>query len=120
MPVLKLRFVVIGSLVVMAAIAGPLLMIRKQVYVRNLAIRREQLADSLSVYSREAARLTIVAKQLSSPQRLEQIARDKLGMEYPSSAQITIVQPRAPSKARFLDAAGFFAFLRRSLAQSRG
>lgn len=117
MPVLKLRYLVIGIMVVAGAIAGPLLSVRKQVYLRDLAIRRETLGDSLAVCRREAMALSAEARSLSSPQRVEQIARERLNMDYPTSNQIVIVENRRRPSTR--SARGFLALLKRSLGQGR-
>jgi cell division protein FtsL len=114
--VLRVRFVVACTVAVALAIATPLLMVKKQVYLRSLAIRKEKLSDSLLVAGKEVAQLSIQMQKLSAPSRIETIARQNLGMDYPKAGQIVIVQPgrpqpiQTPGKQR-----GFLALMRRSL-----
>ena len=112
-PVIKLRHVGAGVLVVATAITGPLLVVRKQVYLRDLAIRREQLSDTLAVNRRETASLAVEARQLSSLRRIETIARDQLNMDYPKSDQIKIVEGRKNTGG----GRGFLALIKRSLGR---
>lgn len=118
-PVLKFRYAAIASLVVAFAIAAPLLMVGKQVYMRNLAIRCEQLSDSVYSYNREIGQLVLRCQSLATPQRIEQIAREKLDMTYPGSDQIVIVEPSRRSSPRRAGTA-FFAFIRKSFGSGRG
>jgi cell division protein FtsL len=116
----RARLVVACTVAVALAIATPLLMVKKQVYLRGLAIRRERLSDSLLVAGRDVAQLSIQMQKLSAASRIEAIARQKLGMDYPKAGQIVIVQPgrpqpmQAPGKQR-----GFLALMRRSLGGGR-
>jgi cell division protein FtsL len=107
-----------GVLLVSLAIAGPLLTVRRQVYMRNLAIRCEQLTDSLQVSTSEIGPLLLRARALASAQRVERIAREKLNMDYPGPEQIVIVESR-PARSRPLREGGIMALLRRSLGQER-
>ncbi len=117
-PVLRLRMVGGGVLLVALAIAGPLLTVRRQVYMRNLAIRREQLTDSLQACTAEIGPLMLRARALASAQRVERIARDDLAMDYPSPDQIVIIESR-PSRCWALPEGGFLALIRRSLGQEK-
>jgi len=83
------------------------------VYLRDLAIACEQLADSLAVQKREAAALTVEARRLSSAQRIEQIARSRLNMDYPTSHQMVIVEDRRRTRV----GGGFLALIKRSLGR---
>lgn len=118
MPVLKLRYVVAGVLIVGSVIAGPLLVVRKQVYLRDLAIRREHLNDSLTAANRCAAELNIEVRRLSSQHRIERLAREQLDMEYPESHQIVIVEDDHGRGGRGGND-GFMAVLKRSLGKGR-
>lgn len=88
--------------------------------MRNLAMKREQLADSLYTCNREIGTLVLRTQALASAPRIEQIARERLNMDYPSSEQIVILESRSGTRARHASAAGILAILRRSLGQNRG
>ena len=120
-PVVKLRYVLFGVVAVTSVIAGPLLAIRKHVYLRNLAIKREALSDSLSSTSERLAHLRMEARDLSSPARIERIASRDLNMDYPKSDQIVIVESKSKKKKNSFKpfGSGIFALLRRSLGQSK-
>ena len=115
-PVLRLRLIALGVAAMAVIVAGPLLSVRKQVYLRDLAIRRESLADSLKSAERAAAGLTVELRTLASAPRLERIARSRLQMDYPTSDQIVIVERRTQPAAT---GGGFVKLLKRSLGQSR-
>jgi len=121
-PVVRLRPVIVCVALVALAIASPLLVVRKQVYLRSLAIEREQLADSLLSADRALARLSVQAQALDATPRIEAAARQYLGMEYPKAEQIVIVgggralppPNAASSRVRLL------TLLRRAFGQERG
>jgi cell division protein FtsL len=116
-PVIRLRIALVAVCTVACAIAGPLLMVRKQVHLRNLAIRRERLADSLHVCNREVGELVLRVQALTAPQRIEHVARDRLGMDYPSPSRVVIVETRSQRPARA--GRGILMLLRRALKQER-
>jgi len=99
-PVLRFRIIGIAVMVVCAAILLPLFSVWKQVYLRETSIRKEILSDSLSHCQEELTRLTLVEQKLSSVDRIEKIAREKLGLDYAHSEQIEIIS-LAEVKPRF-------------------
>jgi hypothetical protein len=119
-PLIRLRHFLIGIVAVCLLIAGPLLAVGKQVYVRNASIRKTALSDSLAQRRAEVARLKQAAEKLSCTQRIETFARIGLGLEYPAFGQITVMRPPVERKAGILDGWEFFAILKRSITQDRG
>jgi cell division protein FtsL len=112
---LPLIVVVVGAL-----ITGPLLVVWKQVYITKVSIKRAALSDSLNVLSKEAAQWRFLTEKLSSTSRIETIAHERLGLEYPSAGQITIIKGQELVRSDHDGASGFIAFLRRSFSRSRG
>ncbi len=118
-PVVKIRHVLVAMVAVACVITGPLLAIRKHVYLRNLAIRREALSDSLTGESKDLARLQMQVQDLSSPARIERIAGQRLNMHYPKSDQIVIIESKP--RRRFRSAGdGILALIKRSFGRGSG
>ena len=91
-PIVKLRFIV-GMVALLAlVISGPMLIVWKQVYINSSSRKMEKMSDSLQVLSRDIATLRMSCEQLSSTERIQAFARENLGLDYPSSNQIEIVE----------------------------
>jgi hypothetical protein len=118
-PILKFRVLFGAVIVVMLLIAGPLMMVWKQVYINSSSLKLEKMADTLAILQRESAALEIKAEQLSNPMRIEKFAETVLHLEYPSSDRIEIVR-FANDRTSRNPAVRFFAALRRSVLKDRG
>lgn len=101
-------------------VIGPLLVVWKQVYITEVSMKRSALSDSLTVLSKETARLRFAAEKLSSTARIESIARERLGLEYPGADQMVIIKQREIDKTQPGNEGNFFVILRRSLSHVRG
>ena len=115
----RFRHIVVAALVLSVAVLGPLFTVWKQVYMREICIRREILGDSLAVLEGDLVRLARSSKQLGQIERIERIARSRLGLVYPSSGQIVIVTAQQQQKARAASRGGgwnILAIIRRSLS----
>jgi cell division protein FtsL len=119
-PVVRMRHVVVLALFVTVLAAGPLCIVWKQVYITQLSIRQNSVADSVSILSKHAAQLRLTVDRLSETGRIEVIAREKLNMEYPQASNIVIIGRDTPRKSKKLEKSGFFAILRRSITGERG
>jgi cell division protein FtsL len=120
-PVVRLRTLVIWSVLIGLFVACPLFAVWKQVCVRNLSIRKTALADSLTISNREIARLGLIAEKYSATPRIETVARERLGLEYPTADQIVVIRPvHEEPKRGGLGGWEFLAILRRSLSPDRG
>lgn len=120
-PIIRFRSMLLGILLVGGFIAGPLLMVWKQVYITSTSWNMGSMTDSLTVLNREIAALRMQCEYLSSNRRIEKIARGSLGLDYPTSEQIVIV--RIPDGYRMAQTGwphGLFVFLRKSLFGDRG
>jgi len=91
-PLIRLRFMLIGLVLLALAISGPLLVVRKQVYITDVSMKMNALSDSLNMLNKEIATLQLTAEQLSANGRIEEFARTARNLEYPSVNQIVIVK----------------------------
>ncbi len=101
-------------------VIGPLLVVWKQVYITEVSMKRSALADSLTILSKETAQLRFAAEKLSNTSRIETIARERLGLEYPAAGQIIIIKHGGQDGKQSDGEGNFFAILRRSLPHMRG
>jgi cell division protein FtsL len=120
-PVVRLRTIVIWGVLIGLFVACPLFSVWKQVCVRDLSIRKTALADSLVACNREIARLRLIAEKYSATPRIENVARERLGLEYPTADRIVVIRPVHEEPRRStLGGWEFLAILRRSLSPDRG
>jgi len=94
-PVVRLRIMLVGVCIVVAAILGPLALVYKQSYINQTSIRLEAKADTINALNREIAALKLKSSNLSTTARIERLAKS-YGLEYPSSDQIEVVKVRTP------------------------
>jgi cell division protein FtsL len=94
-PLLKLRHIPLIFLGIAMLIAGPLCIVWKQVYINELSMRKKTLNESIVRLSAEATRLQLIVEKLSSPLRIEKIAREHLTLDYPVASQMVIVKETA-------------------------
>jgi hypothetical protein len=81
--------IIVGGIALL--LAGPLLLVWKQAYIRGSSVRLEAMTDTLSLLDREIAHLRLKSERLSSVERIEAFAQTSLGLEYPSSDRLVIV-----------------------------
>jgi cell division protein FtsL len=91
-PLIRFRFMVIGLVLLLLVIAGPLLVVTKQVYITDVSMRMNRLSDSLRVLHKEISTLQLTREHLSANERIESFARASIGLEYPTVNQIVIVK----------------------------
>lgn len=120
-PIFRFRSMLMGIVLLAVLISGPLLLVWKQVCINSLSLEMEHTSDTLAVYAKDIAALRLKAEYLSSNARIERIARNSLGLEYPTSEQIVIVKV---DEGRPFAAAGWthgvLAFLRKSIFGESG
>ena len=120
-PIFRFRSMLLGIVILGAAISGPLLLVWKQVYINSVSLKMERKNDTLTVLRREIAGLELQCQQLASNARIEGIARTSLGLEYPTSEQIVILKV---SDTRHATVGGWtqnlLAFLKKSIRGDRG
>ena len=120
-PVIRFRSMMLGTAAISALIACPLLMVWKQVYFTSSSLRIDKMTDSLMILSREIETLRLRCERLSSKDRIETIARTRLGLDHPAADRIVII--RIPSDATgsgIVWSREFMAFLKRSFRGDRG
>ena len=119
-PILKLRFV-IGVVAILAlVIAGPMLIVWKQVYINATSMKMEKMSDSLSVLNREIATLKLACEHMSTTEKIERFARINLGLEYPLSNQIEIVELNGHKSINTNVFGNFISAFKRSVLKDRG
>jgi len=91
-PLIRIRFMAIGLVLLALLITGPLLIVAKQAYITNVSMKMNSLSDSLRMLNKEIASLQITAEQLSSNGRIEEFAKKTCGLDYPAVNQIVIVK----------------------------
>lgn len=119
-PLLRMRHMPGIIAFVAVLVMGPLLVVWKQVYITEISMKESALTDSLKVLSKETAQLRFAAEKLSNTGRIESIARERLGMEYPAAGQIVIIKRMETDGTRYGNEGNFLAILRRSLSHMRG
>ena len=119
-PLIRLRSMLGGTTVIAVLIAGPLLLVWKQVYLTSASIRLQRMTDSLSVLSREITTLRLRCERLSSKERIEYIAQTALGLEHPAAERIFIVKIPAGAAGHKMEwPREIVAFLKKSLRGDR-
>lgn len=114
------RYFIAVLLVLGIAVVLPLLVVWKQAFITGLSMRRDQLVDSLTVLQHEAVQLDAMARRLAGTGRIERIARESLGLDYPRSKKIVVVHPeQSPPQHAGLNSP-FWALLCRSLVREKG
>ncbi|MFP4163245.1 MAG: cell division protein FtsL [Chitinispirillaceae bacterium] len=120
-PVVRLRYMFVGILLIMAAISGPLLLVWKQSYINQVSIRLENMNGSLAEIDRDIAALRLECEKLSATSRIERVARENLELEYPSSDQIVIINGGEEGKSENEGGISrLFAWVRHSITGERG
>jgi cell division protein FtsL len=120
-PIIRFRSMLLGTVVVAMLITIPLLMVWKQVYITSASLRMEKMTDSLSILSREMTTLRLRCEQLSSRDRIEDLAQKKLGLDYTPTDQIVIVKIHDEANVVFTGwPQELVAFLKKSLFGDRG
>jgi cell division protein FtsL len=117
-----MRHVVVIAVALCAGLAAPLATVGKQVYITSGSMKYKHLCDSVAVLKQESQRLRLVCDGLSDRLRIETVARERLGLEYPSSVRISVL-PAAGHRARPTDVPSrweFFAILKRSFTGEKG
>jgi cell division protein FtsL len=118
-PVVKLRYIALITGLLFLCIAGPLFIVWKQVSIHTVSVELDRLTDSLSVMHKEAASLRAAVQKLSRTARIETVATKHLDMHYPSSDQITIIEPEKKETKALLTDWEFLAIFKKSLIQDK-
>ena len=90
-PIIRFRSMMVGVGLIALLISGPLLLVWKQVYITDTSLKLNAMADTLASLEKQVAALRLTRERLSSTERIEQLARNVLQLDYPSSDQIVIV-----------------------------
>jgi hypothetical protein len=112
-PLIRFRSMFIGTLLLILLITGPLLLVTKQVYINNVSLRMNAMADSLEMLNKEITSLELTCQQLSFNERIERVVRDARQLEYPTANQIVIVKMH--SNTNSAGVSDFITFVKRAL-----
>ena len=115
-----LRYFFTATVLVTIVVIFPLSLVWKQVYITKASIKYDSLRDSLTVLNKEIAALNIMVEQLSRTERIETIARESLGLDYPLSKEIVVVHPKEESQKSFILDSSFWAVIKKSLIPEKG
>lgn len=96
-PLVRVRSMAAVIVLIAAIIAVPLLLVWKQAFINSSSINLEKMSDTLSVMNKKIAALKLAGDRLSANDRIESIARDALGLEFPASDRIAIIPERRES-----------------------
>ncbi len=118
LPILK--YFSTTAVLVIIVVMFPLSLVWKQVYITNTSLRQDSLRDSLTVLQKEVITLSIAAERLSATERIENIARESLGLDYPSSEEIVVVHPRKRKESGFKPNSPFWTVFKKSLTPEKG
>ena len=88
----SVRSILFMGVTILLIVGIPLLTVWKQVYITNNSLKREMLSDSLEVLNTQVAQLQVSVADLSRVERIEKIAIEELGLIYPESDNIEVVQ----------------------------
>lgn len=114
------RYFLTAAILIAVVIILPLSLVWKQVYITKTSMHTDMLEDSLAVLNREIAALNIKVERLSRTERIETIARETLGLDYPSSSEIVIVHSEKKDQKGFILDSSFWAMIRKSLKPEKG
>jgi len=107
-------------LIIALVIVIPMTLVWKQVYITNTSVHFNLLKDSLDVLNKEVAELNILAEQLSCTERIESIALNSLGLDYPKFDEIVLIRSVNKKEKKIVFDPPFWAVLRRSIGSSAG
>ena len=119
-PIIRFRSMLLGVTTVALLISVPLLLVWKQVSITSSSMRIDKMNDSLATLSHEIAMLRLKCERLSAQERIERIARTKLGLDYPAAERIVIIKLPGEGDGRRVEwPHELAAFLKRSLRGAR-
>lgn len=120
-PLLRFRPMLIGIILVLMMISGPLILVWKQVYINSASLQMDSMKKELKLLEKEITTLEMSCNRFSSTDRIERIARQKLEMVYPTTNQIYIVHIPSNKKAGvFSTTQDIVAFFRKIITGEKG
>lgn len=90
--VIKFSFLLKMAGVIAIFVSLPLSIVYKERYITDQYLKNSRLYDTLVVKTKEIEKLRLVCERISSKERIEKIAKNKLKLDYPSIEQIVIVK----------------------------
>lgn len=120
-PIFRLRSLLMWVGMIAVLIAGPLLLVWKQVYITSESMHIDKMLDVVAKLSKEQTELRLRCEQLAANERIERIARTSLGLDYPVSSQIVVIRvPQVNRSQQIQWPRELAAFIKRSLFGENG
>lgn len=110
-----MKFVCIGAVMVALIVIIPISFVKKEVYRLQISMNHDRLVDSVAVLRKKIATATLKIETLAKPERIEQIGKNSLGLDYPSAEEIIVVHPKKKNDIPLIARSKFWMLLRRSL-----
>ncbi len=89
-------------------------------YITTVSLNYDSLEDSIAVLNKEVVELSLIAKKLSNPKRIENIVKKSLELDYPSSNEIVIVRPEKKKLTNLFWDSHFWLIIKKSLTSRSG
>lgn len=119
-PLLRVRPMLLWVTLVVLLISGPMLLVWKQVYISTASLGMDAKRKSLVSLQKEIATLKLSSNRLSSIERIESIARNNLGLDYPATSQVYVIHiPREQKGSVLSKTQDIVAFLRKVISGER-
>jgi hypothetical protein len=109
----------IGLCVLIAGMAGPLVLVWKQSYINQVSIRLESRADTLKAMNGQITSLKLESGRLSAPGRIERMAAAR-GFEYPSSNSMEVLAAGPAGQWREKGISGILARVKYAVLGEKG
>jgi cell division protein FtsL len=119
-PLLRLRPMLLWVTLVLVLISGPMLLVWKQVFISSASLDMDAKRKTIVSLQKEIATLRLSSNRLSSTERIESIARNNLGLDYPATSQVYVIHiPREQKGSVLIKTQDIVAFLRKVISGER-
>jgi cell division protein FtsL len=119
-PLLRVRPMLLWVTLVLLLISGPLVLVWKQVYISTASLDMDAKRKSLISLQKEIETLKLSSNRLSATERIEGIARNNLGLDYPATSQVYVIHiPRSQKGSVLSKTQDIVAFLRKVISGER-
>lgn len=119
-PLVRVRPMLLWITLVIIMISGPLALVWKQVHISSTSLRMDENRKLLDSLQKEMTTLRFASNKLSSTERIERIARNSLGLEYPATSQIYVIHIPSCQKGTVLSRTqDIVAFIRKVISGER-
>jgi len=115
------KYYIVAVCICTLAVIIPLILVWKQAAITSVSLNTSSLQDSITILNKEVAKLSIKIEQLSAPDRIESIAKEEIGLNYPQSKEIIVMDSEERGiKITFLSQSRFWTILKKSFNAGKG